>query len=98
MNSDKSNLIGMVDHRTDVKVGDLIQARAIEGQSRAVVAADAHVVEDHGPVVEVLVTHTIEVESVDNINGFLWCKGPITETNGRTAVGRVFPVYLGEVA
>lgn len=94
----KSSLIGMVEPRMDVKVGDLVQVRAIEGQARAVVAADAHVVEDHGPVVEVLVTHTIEVESVDNINGFLWCKGPIVETNGRTYVGRVFPVYLGEAA
>lgn len=46
-------------------------------------------------MVEVLVTHTIEVESVDEIGEFLWCKGPVVETDGATAIGKVVPVYLG---
>ncbi|AYN55903.1 hypothetical protein PBI_COLTRANE_32 [Microbacterium phage Coltrane] len=93
--SKKAGMIGTVNPTMDVKVGDLIQVRAIEGRSKKVVAADAVIVEDHGAIVEVLVTHTIKVESVDEIGGNLWCKGPIVETDGGTPLGRVMPAYLG---
>ncbi|AXH47327.1 hypothetical protein SEA_EDEN_32 [Microbacterium phage Eden] len=93
--SKKAGMIGMVNPRMDVKVGERIQVRVIEGRNRKNVAADAIIVEDHGAMVEVLVTHTIEVDSVDEIGEFLWCKGAIVETDGATPVGRVIPAYLG---
>ncbi|WIC89457.1 hypothetical protein SEA_BAJUNIPER_33 [Microbacterium phage BAjuniper] len=97
MNSDKSNLIGMIEPRTDVKVGDLVQVRAIEGITRKLVQPTDNVIEDHGAFAEVLVTHTIEVDSVDVINGFLWCKGPIVATDSHSGPGRVHPIFLGTV-
>jgi hypothetical protein len=96
--SEMAGMTGMVEPRMDVKVGDLIQVWAIEGITRRLVQPTDKVIEDHGAFAEVQVLHTIEVESVDNINGFLWCKGPIVATNGHTSLGRVFPVYLGEVS
>lgn len=83
--SPKAALIGAVNPRMDVKVGDLMEVRAIEGQRR------------DGRVEEVLVTHTIEVQSVDVIGKHLWCKGPIIKTDGLAKVGTGFPVYLGAV-
>ncbi|QDH92412.1 hypothetical protein SEA_CELAENA_33 [Microbacterium phage Celaena] len=95
--SKKAGMIGTVNPRMDVQVGDLIQVRAIEGRRRDLVPAGATIVEEVAGtnLVEVLVTHTIKVESVDKLGANLWCKGPIVETDGATSLGRVMPAYLG---
>jgi hypothetical protein len=81
----------------DVEVGDLIQVRVIEGRNRDLVPADANIVDvvKGTNFVEVLVTHTIKVESVDVIGQHLWCKGPVVETDGATELGRIVPAHLG---
>lgn len=86
-------MIGTVNPRMDVKVGDLVQIRSIAGYRRDAVPAGAEVVEDHGAIVEVLETHTIKVDSVDAINGHLWCKGDYVEGEGSFTRGAV--AYLG---
>lgn len=93
--SKKAGMIGTVEPRMDVKVGDLVQVRVIEGITRKLVRPTDNVIEDHGAFAEVLVTHTIEVESVDVIGEHLWCKGPVVETDGHGTLGRVVPAYLG---
>lgn len=95
--SKKAGMIGTVNPTMDVKVGDLIQVRSIEARRRDLVAADATIVEVITPtLVEVLTTHTIKVESVDEIGDQLWCKGAIVETDGAPSnMGRQFPAHLG---
>lgn len=91
--SKKADLIGMVNPRMDVKVGEHVEVRSIAGYRRGTVPAGAVIVEDLGAIVEVLETHTIVVESVDAINGHLWCKGPYVE--GKGSFSRGTAVYLG---
>ncbi|UGL61846.1 hypothetical protein SEA_FRANKLIN22_33 [Microbacterium phage Franklin22] len=93
--SKKAGMIGTVNPSMDVKVGDLIQVRAIEGISRKNRRDTDVVIEDHGAFVEILATHTIKVESVDTIGTSLWCKGAIVETDGHAPLGNTFPAYLG---
>ena len=81
---------GTIDPRLDVQVGDRMQVIIVEGRRTA----------PH-EITETPVTHTFEVESVDNFDGHLWCRGPIVETDcdrpEHQHHGQQAPPYLGHV-
>lgn len=75
---------------TDTKVGDLVTITAREGIRQA-----------DGSHAEVEIEKTFRVESVDNLNGNLWCKGTTVATTSAHPdfhIGRGACAYIGKAA